>query len=94
MRRSWLLLLLGGLACTYGAVVQRVTGPDESEITHASVGGGVNVYLTGSALGTPFNPRELPLAHNPATRHDPNPLSDVCALCPRSHGPRGHQRRR
>ena len=56
MRRSWLLLLLGGLACTYGAVVQRVTGPDESEITHASVGGGVNVYLTGSALGTPFNP--------------------------------------
>ena len=56
MRRSWLLLLLGELACTYGAVVQRVTGPDESEITHASVGGGVNVYLTGSALGTPFNP--------------------------------------
>ena len=91
MRRSWLLLLLGGLACTYGAVVQRVTGPDGSEITHASVGGGVNVYLTGSALGTPFNPRELPLAHNPATRHAPNPLS---ALCPRSHGPRGHQRRR
>ena len=60
MHVLWLLLLLGGLACTYGAVVQRVTGPDESEITHASVGGGVNVYLTGSALGTPFNPRESP----------------------------------
>ena len=56
MRPSWLLLLLGGLACTHGAVVQRVTGPDESEITHASAGGGVSVYLTGSALGTPFNP--------------------------------------
>eukprot|EP00908_Phaeocystis_cordata_P019737 Transcript_31336.p1 GENE.Transcript_31336~~Transcript_31336.p1 ORF type:complete len:258 (-),score=16.57 Transcript_31336:1252-2025(-) len=39
-----------------GAVVRRVSGPDESEITHASAGGGVSVYLTGSALGTPFNP--------------------------------------
>ena len=49
------LLLL--VACAYCAVVQRVTGPDDAEITHASVGGGVSVYLTGSALGTPFNPR-------------------------------------
>jgi len=49
------LLLL--VACAHGAVVQRVTGPDDAEITHASVGGGVSVYLTGSALGTPFNPR-------------------------------------
>ena len=43
-----------------GAVVRRVSGPDESEITHASAGGGVSVYLTGSALGTPFNPRAPP----------------------------------
>ena len=73
LRGPWLLLLLGGLACTFGAVIQRVTGPDESEITHASVGGGVNVYLTGSALGTPFNPRARPPLMPPS-----------CTICPLS----------
>ena len=85
--RAWLLGLcwLGG---AHGAVVQRVTGPDDSEITHASAGGGVNVYLTGSALGTPFNPRECPhsLTQPRHTSHA-NPLSArVCSVCaqPRS----------
>ena len=73
LRGPWPLLLLGGLACTFGAVIQRVTGPDESEITHASVGGGVNVYLTGSALGTPFNPRARPPLMPPS-----------CPICPLS----------
>ena len=73
LRGPWLLLLLGGLACTFGAVIQRVTGPDESEITHASVGGGVNVYLTGSSLGTPFNPRARPPLKPPS-----------CPICPLS----------
>ena len=58
--RVWLLGLCCWLDGTHGAVVQRVTGPGESEITHASAGGGVTVYLTGSNLGTPFNPREWP----------------------------------
>ena len=58
--RVWLLGLCCWLGGTHGAVVQRVTGPGESEITHASAGGGVTVYLTGSNLGTPFNPREWP----------------------------------
>ena len=48
LRGPWLLLLLGGLVCTFGAVIQRVTGPDESEITHASGGGGVSARRTKS----------------------------------------------
>ena len=56
MPRALLVLVLAALHLASGSVVQRVTGPDESEITHASAGGGVNVYLAGSDLGTAFNP--------------------------------------
>ena len=71
-----------------GAVVRRVSGPDESEITHASAGGGVSVYLTGSALGTPFNPRAPPRL--PVSNVAWVPNSCGCRPDPGSHCPRRH----
>lgn len=48
------LLLL--FASVQGAVINRVTGSNRSELTHASSGGGTHVYLTGSDIGSAFAP--------------------------------------
>jgi hypothetical protein len=37
-------------------VIQRVHGANNSEVSHASSGGGTHVYLTGTNLGTAFAP--------------------------------------
>ena len=36
--------------------IQRITGPGGTPITHASVAGGSHIYLSGTNLGSPFNP--------------------------------------
>lgn len=54
MRRavlSWALLPLA-----HAMVVNRIYGPNFTELSHLSVGGGGHVYITGVELGTPFAP--------------------------------------
>ncbi|EOD39164.1 hypothetical protein EMIHUDRAFT_223628, partial [Emiliania huxleyi CCMP1516] len=50
------LLLLLFLSGPHAAVVNRVTGPSERELTHLSPGGGASLYISGANLGDPFNP--------------------------------------
>lgn len=44
------------LVTTRAAVINRVTGSNHSELTHASSGGGTHVYLTGTDIGSAFAP--------------------------------------
>ena len=52
---QWALLLMMP-ACAMGMVIQRVTGAGQSEITHASSGGGTHIYLAGTDIGSAFAP--------------------------------------
>ena len=49
-------LILGHV---FGAVIQRVEGPARSEATHLSAAGGAELYITGSDLGSPFDPPRI-----------------------------------
>ena len=48
--------MLALLAWPLGAIVNRVVGPNNTEITHGSAVGGFQVFLRGKDLGTGFNP--------------------------------------
>eukprot|EP00900_Chrysochromulina_parva_P005178 jgi/Chrpa1/14661/Chrysochromulina_OHIO_Genome00005065-RA len=51
------LLLLPTFAMA--AVVQKVAGPDQSEVSHASSGGGAHIYLSGVDIGSAFAPPKV-----------------------------------
>ena len=51
-----LVMLLLALCGVRGMVIQRIFGANHSEISHASVGGGTHVYLSGSDIGSAFSP--------------------------------------
>ena len=44
------------LSTAHAAVINRVSGANHSELTHASSGGGTHVYLTGTDIGSAFAP--------------------------------------
>jgi len=52
-----ILLLLPTFAMA--AVVQKVAGPDQSEVSHASSGGGAHIYLSGVDIGSAFAPPKV-----------------------------------
>jgi hypothetical protein len=52
--RPLLLLLLGRPA--HAAVIQRITGANQSELSHLSSAGGAHVYIFGSDIGSAFAP--------------------------------------
>ena len=56
--------LLALLATAHGMVIQRVTGPNEAEISHASAGGGVHIIVTGTDLGSTFAPPTIRVGIN------------------------------
>lgn len=57
-------LLLAFVARSSAGVVTRVNGPADSEVTHASVGGNIHIYLTGTDIGTPFAPPSVRVGIN------------------------------
>ena len=67
------------MACplVLGAIVNRVVGPNNTEITHGSAMGGFQVFLRGKDLGTSFNP--------PTILVGSTGLSS-CSVHPTSHG--------
>ena len=58
----WLLLLL--IPGVPGMVIQRVTGANQSEISHASSAGGSHVYIFGTDIGSAFSPPTVYLGTN------------------------------
>ena len=54
---AFFLLLLPSNASA--GVIARVSGPNQSEVSHASCGGNVHVYVTGTNIGTPFAPPQI-----------------------------------
>ena len=68
------MLLL--LTSSLGALVNRLTGPNNTEIAYASAAGGFQVYLSGSGLGTPFNPPTILVGTQG---------SSTCNVHPKSH---------
>ena len=43
-------------ALVHSAIIQRVTGANQSEVSHASCGGGTHVYIAGTDIGSAFAP--------------------------------------
>tara|TARA_B100000795_G_scaffold222319_1_gene177204 strand:+ start:488 stop:928 length:441 start_codon:yes stop_codon:yes gene_type:complete len=60
-----------------GAIVNRVVGPNNTEITHGSAVGGFQVFLRGKDLGTSFNPPTILLGSSGLS---------TCSVHPTSHG--------
>ena len=54
MSRMLIALLL--VASARAMVIKNITGPDDSEVSHCSSGGGCHLYLTGTDLGSAFAP--------------------------------------
>ena len=55
---AWLSVLMLALVAlpVRGMVIQRVTGANDSEVSHASSGGGAHVYIMGTDIGSAFAP--------------------------------------
>ena len=53
---TWRWLLLALLPVLRAMVIQRVTGANQSEVSHASSAGGGHVYLFGTDIGSAFSP--------------------------------------
>ena len=51
-----LLLLLGLASVGQAAVVNRIFGANQSEISYASAGGGTHLYISGTGIGSAFSP--------------------------------------
>ena len=60
-----------------GAIVNRVVGPNNTEITHGSAMGGFQVFLRGKDLGTSFNPPTILLGSSGLS---------TCSVHPTTHG--------
>ena len=58
--RAELLLLF--VAAARSAVIQRITGEGEAQLTRLSAFGGTNVYIIGTNLGTAFDPPTICIA--------------------------------
>jgi hypothetical protein len=71
--------MLALLACPLllGAIVNRVVGPNNTEITHGSAMGGFQVFLRGKDLGTSFNPPTILLGSLGLS---------TCSVHPTTHG--------
>ena len=69
--------MLALLAWPLGAIVNRVMGPNNTEITHGSAVGGFQVFLRGKDLGTGFNPPTILIGSSGLS---------TCSVHPTSHG--------
>ena len=69
--------MLALLAWPLGAIVNRVVGPNNTEITHGSAVGGFQVFLRGKDLGTGFNPPTILIGTSGLS---------TCSVHPTSHG--------
>ena len=69
--------MLALLAWPLGAIVNRVVGPNNTEITHGSAVGGFQVFLRGKDLGTGFNPPTILIGTSGQS---------TCSVHPTSHG--------
>ena len=65
------------VACSMGALVNRVLGPNNTEITHGSAVGGFQVFLRGKDLGTAFNPPSILIGSSGFA---------TCSVHPKAHG--------
>ena len=45
-------------------VINRIYGPNHTELSHLSVGGGAHLYISGVELGTPFSPPAIRIGIN------------------------------
>ena len=69
--------MLALLVWPLGAIVNRVVGPNNTEITHGSAVGGFQVFLRGKDLGTGFNPPTILIGTSGLS---------TCSVHPTSHG--------
>ena len=69
--------MLALLVWPLGAIVNRVVGPNNTEITHGSAVGGFQVFLRGKDLGTGFNPPTILIGSSGLS---------TCSVHPTSHG--------
>ena len=69
--------MLALLVWPLGAIVNRVVGPNNTEITHGSSVGGFQVFLRGKDLGTGFNPPTILIGSSGLS---------TCSVHPKTHG--------